>query len=370
MIYLDNAATTRYLPPEVLKAFIEECNRKSNPGRGGHNDSINSALKIQKVREIVCNYFNNKDGETVFTKNCTEALNLAILGSYNGGHIVTTVTEHNSVLRPLSYLENTKNVAVSFARPDKSKRVTLDRIKGSIRIDTRLVIINAESNVTGTINDYEEICAYCAENGIRTIVDASQLAGHKRIDMRKIGCDMLCSSGHKGLYGLQGTGFLTFNGRVKIRPILFGGTGTDSMKTTQPEYYPEGLEAGTLNTAGIVALGRSIEWVDGKTEKIGNDNMKNTEYLIAELKRIPDIKIYSEANPSGIVAFMLKGTDSTKISDYLNDRGIAVRGGLHCAPLMHKYLGTISTGLVRVSLGYDNTKREIQKLITCIERLR
>lgn len=368
MIYLDNSATQRYIPPVVMKAFIEECNRKSNSGRGGHNDSIASALKIQKVRERICDFFSIKDGETVFTKNCTEALNLAIIGSYSGGHIVTTVTEHNSVLRPLSYLEKTKKAVVSYARPEKKAGVTLERIKCALRNDTRLVIINACSNVTGTPNEYEEICKYCAENGIRTILDASQTAGHKRIEMDKIGCDMLCCSGHKGLYGLQGTGFLAFNERVKITPVLFGGTGTDSISTTQPTVYPESLEAGTLNGAGIVALGEAVNWIDSRLEKLSKENVIGSETLITELKKMKGIKVYSKPNESGIVAFIRTGTESEVIADYLNECDIAVRGGLHCAPLMHKYLGTLNTGLVRVSLGYNNTRKDIERFLRAMER--
>lgn len=368
MIYLDNSATSRYIPPTVMKAFENECKRKSNSGRSGHNDSIASALKIQKVREIICDFFKMKDGETIFTKNCTEALNLAIIGSYSGGHIVTTVTEHNSVLRPLTYLQKTKRADVSFARPDKNGGVGLERIKCALKQDTRLVIINACSNVTGTPNDYEEICKYCAENGIRTILDASQMAGHRRIEVDKIGCDMLCCSGHKGLYGLQGTGFLTFNERVKIAPLLFGGTGTESIKTEQPTIYPESLESGTLNSAGIIALGEAVKWVDERIEKLSDDNVRNTETLISELKKNSRFKIFSTPNQSGIVAFIVPGQDSETIADYLNECDIAVRGGLHCAPLMHKYLGTVNSGLVRVSFGHNNTRKDTEKLVTALNR--
>ena len=368
MIYLDNAATTRYVPDETLAAFIKECNLKSNSGRSGHKDAVNSALKIQKVREYVCDFFGNSGGETIFTKNCTEALNIAILGTQTKGHIVTTVTEHNSVLRPLSHLEKTSGVSVSFARPEKNGRVTLERIRGLITPQTYLVIINACSNVTGTINDYENICKYCAENGIRTLVDVAQLAGHKRINMKSIGADMLACSGHKGLYGLQGTGFLTFNPRIKISPILFGGTGTSSFHITQPTDYPEALEAGTLNGAGIVALGKSMEWVSKKMETLGIENEKNSKLLVEGLKKIHSLKIYSTPNESGIVSFIVKGRNSEELADFLNENNIAVRGGLHCAPLMHKFLGTAGTGLVRVSFGYNNTERDVLKVLKAVER--
>lgn len=368
MIYLDNSATSRYIPPVVMRAFESECKRKSNSGRSGHNDSITSALKIQKVREIICDFFKMKDGETVFTKNCTEALNLAIIGSYSGGHVVTTVTEHNSVLRPLSYLQKTRRAEISFARPDKNGGVSLERIKCALKQDTRTVIVNACSNVTGTPNDYEEICKYCAENGIRTILDVSQMAGHRQIEADKIGCDMICCSGHKGLYGLQGTGFLTFNERVKIEPIMFGGTGTESIKTEQPTVYPESLESGTLNSAGIIALGEAVKWVDSKLDRLAEENLRETATLITELKKNARFRIYSKPNESGIVAFIVTGHDSETIADYLNECDIAVRGGLHCAPLMHKYLGTLNSGLVRVSFGYNNTPKDIEKLINALNR--
>lgn len=368
MVYLDNAATTRFVPDEVLTTFIKECNQKSNPGRGGHKDAINSALKIQKVRENISEFFGNTGGETIFTKNCTEALNIAILGTYTKGHIVTTVTEHNSVLRPLSYLEKHGGVTVSFARPERSGKVTTERIKGLITPSTYLVIINACSNVNGNINDFENICKYCAENGIRTLVDASQIAGHRRINMASIGADMVACSGHKGLYGLQGTGFLTFNSRMKINPIMFGGTGTSSFYTTQPSEYPESLESGTLNSAGIVSLGKAVEWVNKKMETLAKENEKNSKLLLEGLKKIHSVKIYSSANESGIVSFIVKGKNSEELSDYLNENNIAVRGGLHCAPLMHKFLGTLSTGLVRVSFGYNNTERDVIKVLKAVER--
>lgn len=365
---MDNAATTRYVPDETLAAFIKECNQKSNSGRSGHKDAVNSALKIQKVREYICDFFGNSDGETIFTKNCTEALNIAILGTQTKGHIVTTVTEHNSVLRPLTHLEKTAGVSVSFARPEKNGRVTLERIRGLITPQTYLVIINACSNVTGMINDYENICKYCAENGIRTLVDVAQLAGHRRINMKSIGADMLASSGHKGLYGLQGTGFLTFNPRIKINPIMFGGTGTSSFHTTQPSEYPEALESGTLNGAGIVALGKSMEWVSKKMDTLGKENEKNAKLLVEGLKKIHSLKIYSVPNESGIVSFLVKGRNSEELADFLNENNIAVRGGLHCAPLMHKFLGTGGTGLVRVSFGYNNTERDVLKVLKAVER--
>lgn len=370
MIYFDNAATSRYVPKEVLRCYISECKHKSNAGRGGHNDTVSAALKIQHCRETICKHFSLSDGETIFTKNCTEALNIAILGGYNGGHIVTTVTEHNSVLRPLNYLEKTKNVEVSYVRPSKCGRITLDRLRCALRSDTRFVVINACSNVTGIENDFEDICKYCAENGIRTIVDASQISGHKKICMNSIGCDILCSSGHKGLYGLQGCGFLVFNTRMHLRPIIFGGTGTQSISLCQPDGYPESLESGTLNSAGIIALDKAIQWIEPKIEFIANSNLRNTELIISQLKQMKKIHIYSKPNVSGIVSFIIDGVESEQIADYLNNNGIAVRAGLHCAPLMHRFLGTLNSGLVRLSLGFGNTIGEIYTFLRVLERFK
>jgi len=368
MIYLDNAATSRYMPIEVLNAYVGECAKKSNPGRGGHSDSIDSGLKVFHARERLNAFFNNINGECVFTKNCTEALNLAILGTAKKGRVVTTVTEHNSVLRPLSYLTRKKQIEVSYARPDDSGAVTWDSVKPLLTDDTYLVIVNCCSNVTGKENDYQGIFEECSNRGILTLADGAQIAGHKRFDMQKTNCDMFATSGHKGLLGMQGTGALLFSKKIKINPIIYGGTGTDSIMTFQPCSYPESLEAGTLNTAGICALQKAVEWCDKNLERVAYKNKSLSQTVIDGLSELNRVKIYSSANTSGIVSFIIKGIDSESIADHLNENRVAVRAGLHCAPLMHKHLGTLSSGLVRVSVGYDNDYKQVNYFLKVMQK--
>ena len=367
MIYFDNAATSRYIPMAAMNAFVKECSEKSNPGRGGHSDSVRAAIEVYKAREVVNRFFNN-DGECVFTKNCTEALNLAILGIRRKGHVITTVTEHNSVLRPLTYLKECGKIDVSFAKTDAFGAVSLENVKRLLREDTYMIVLNCCSNVSGICNDYENIFSYFAEKGIITVADGAQIAGHKRFDMKACGCDVFASSGHKGLHGLQGTGFLLFNRALKINPLMFGGTGTDSIMINQPTGYPESLESGTLNTAGVRALAAAVKWTDENFESLAAENKRLTTALCDGLKSIKGVRVVSSPDSIGIVSFIPDGLDSESVADHLNEAGIAVRGGLHCAPLMHKRLDTLKSGLVRVSVGRGNTLKEVRTFLSVLEK--
>ncbi|MBQ7653239.1 MAG: aminotransferase class V-fold PLP-dependent enzyme [Clostridia bacterium] len=368
MIYFDNAATSRYMPYEVMNAYVKECSRKSNAGRGGHSESVRAGLIVYKARERINRFFGNEKGECIFTKNCTEALNLALLGIKLRGHILTTATEHNSVLRPLSALKE-RGVEVSYVTPDREGRVTLERIKPYIRSDTYMIALNARSNVTGEKSEYERIFAYATEKGIITLLDGAQEAGHGRINMNHSNVDLLALAGHKGLYGVQGIGCLLFRRGLKISPILYGGTGSLSVEIVQPEDYPEGLEAGTQNVAGIAALKAAVDWTDERLEEIAENNLRLTASLIDGLRSIDGLRIYSSSNAAGIVSFIKEGFDSERIADHLNEYGVAVRGGLHCAPLIHRHLGTLSTGLVRVSFGYGNTLKEVKYTLNTLNEL-
>lgn len=367
MVYLDNAATSRFVPKCVLKAFQEQLSNKVNPGRGGYEDSINAALEVFRTRQAILNHYGNADGKVVFTKNCTEALNLAIFGTAKKGHVISTVTEHNSVLRPLKELEKRGVIRLTLVEPDGMHGISADTIRKHLKTDTYLICINHCSNVTGTKNDVENICRLASRYGIRTLVDDAQGAGHIRLDMKSSGIDMVASAGHKGLHGVQGTGFLTYKG-VEIKPILYGGTGTDSISVYQPESSPEGLEAGTLNTAGICALKAGIEWTEKNFSALARDNRGMTGYLLEELSLIKGTRIFSPSNSCGVVSFIIQGYTSEEIADYLNQCGYEVRAGLHCAPLMHKYLKTLDTGLVRISVGRNNTMRDMEGVIRHIYR--
>lgn len=367
MVYLDNAATSRFIPKSVLSTVQEHLLRKTNPGRGGYEESVNSALEVFRARQAVLRYYGNQDGKVVFTKNCTEALNLAIFGTAKKGHVITTVTEHNSVLRPLKELERRGIIRLTIVEPDERKGVNAEAVKRHLKADTYLLCINHCSNVTGTRNEVEEICKLASRYGIRTLVDDAQGAGHIRLDMKAYGIDMVATAGHKGLHGIQGSGFLTYRG-VNIKPLLYGGTGTESINLYQPENTIEGMEAGTLNTAGICGLKVGIEWTEKNLSSIARENRKMTSYLLEELSLMKNIRLYSSANSVGVVSFIIQGYTSEEISDYLNRCGYEVRSGLHCAPLMHKHLNTIDSGLVRISVGKNNSERDIEGVIRRIAR--
>ncbi len=367
MVYLDNAATSRFVPRSVLNALQDQLLTKVNPGRGGYEESINAALEVFRTRQAILKYYGNSDGKVVFTKNCTEALNLAIFGTAKKGHVISTVTEHNSVLRPLKELEKRGLIRLTLVDPQGAMGITAEDIKKHLKADTYLICVNHCSNVNGMKNDVEGICRLASRYGIRSLVDDAQGAGHLRLDMKSSGIDMVASAGHKGLHGIQGTGFLTYKG-VELKPLLYGGTGTDSMNVYQPERDPEGLESGTLNTAGICALKAGVEWTEKRLSSLARENRKMTSFLLEELSLIKDIRTYSSANSSGVVAFIIQGHTSEEIADYLNQCGYEVRAGLHCAPLMHKYLKTLETGLVRISVGKNNSERDLEGVIRYIAR--
>jgi len=297
------------------------------------------------------------------------ALNLAILGTAKrNGHIITTVLEHNSVLRVLNNLKTTHNISITYLKPNKEGKISTNELTKSIKGSTYLVIINHTSNVTGYTQNLEAIGRICKKHNILFLVDGAQSAGHEKIDMEKQNINMLAIAGHKGLYALQGIGALIIN-NAKVNPIIFGGTGTQSISIKQPTDYPDGLESGTLNLTGILSLNAGITFVENNQEKINSKIEKLTSYLIYELNRIKNIEVFGTSY-SGIVSIKIKNTDSNIVSNQLDEKyNIATRSGLHCAPLLHKHLNTLKTGLTRISLSYFNNKREIDKLILALKEI-
>lgn len=368
MIYLDNAATSRYVPEGVIKAAVRCLNRKCNAGRGSHNDSVQLGLAIYRVRRQIAALLDNDRAEVIFGGSCTQMLNLAILGATQGGHVVTTATEHNSVLRPLHELRQAGKITLTVVYPASwRKGVQAQEIENAIRSDTHMVVVNHVSNVTGIANDVVGIGAVCAKYGITYVLDAAQSIGHMPLSMRRIGCDMLAAPAHKGLHGLQGVGFLAVNKSVRLQPIWYGGTGTDSANVLQPTTMPEGLEAGTLNGAGIVALGEGIDWTQKHMDKIRRIETTVVDRLRAGLEHVPGVTLYGGG--CGIVSMAIAGYSSATVADAMNDVGIAVRGGLHCAPLMHRTLGTLRDGLVRISAGYNNRPADADRVIETVQTL-
>lgn len=368
MIYFDNAATTRFKPRSVRKAADRALKKSSNPGRSSHKDAIDAARAIQRTRDEIAAFVHAKRHTVTFTKNCTEALNLALLGTAKlGGHVVTTAFEHNSVLRPLYMLKKEGLISMTVVEPAKDLTLDPAAIENAINDKTYLVAVTGMSNVTGYVPPLFEIGEICAKHGTLFAVDGAQSLGHVRTDMENCGIDLLCGAGHKGLHGAPGTGFLVSSKKVFVQPIEYGGTGTQSDDLRQPALAPESLESGTLNTVGIAALLEGIKWTSDHFEKINSEISEISLVLHEELGKIPKVKTYSAAG-SPIVSFEIEGKNGGEIADRLNEEfGIGVRYGLHCAPLIHKAIGSEKRGLIRASVGYGNTKKEAIKLIRAIE---
>ena len=369
MIYFDNAATSRYKPKVVKNAIADAIRHSANPGRGSHDEAIRGAMTVGRTRDDVLRFVKAKRANVVFTKNCTEALNIGILGTVRpGDHVVTTVLEHNSVLRPLYMLKKEGLITLSVVEGDKG-RITANDVAAAIEEKTYLVAITAMSNVTGYAPPLGEIGELCAEKGVKLLVDGAQALGHLPLCVDKIGIDMLCGAAHKGLHGAMGGGFFAFSNRISVNPLLYGGTGTESASLIQPKDPPESLEAGTLNLPGIAALGAGVRWTEANFEKIRKKEAELSTFLHEEVAKT-GYRVYSVAG-SPILSFALPSADSQTIADVLNQEyGIAVRAGLHCAPLIHKTLGTDREGLVRVSIGCKNTLKEAKRLLFALKEIK
>ena len=371
MIYLDNSATSGF-KPECVKRSAVSCmeHLSANAGRSGHKKSVAAAMLVYRTREKL-KKFVGCEGEVAFTGSCTEALNLAILGSaVFGGHVVTTVFEHNSVLRPLHELNAAGRTTLSVAAPSSSGKLGFDEIRRHIRGNTYLVAVTGTSNVTGARTDIEDIAAGLNGSKIKLLVDGAQSVGYVPVDMAKTGIDYLAVAPHKGLHALQGVGALCMAKGSLPRPVKYGGTGTQSTSLLQPSEPPECYESGTLPLVAIAALNRAIDW----TKKNFEENTVNLRHLqkrlLKGLKEIDGIDVKSSENDSGIVAFAPKKMSSEHVCDALDSRyDVAARGGLHCAPLMHKYLGTLESGIVRLSVGCDNTVSEIDTVIGALREI-
>ena len=373
MIYLDNAATGGFKPNSVIETTVSAVKYlNANPGRSGHRLSKTGAEFIYSARKKVSEFFNNGEiDRVIFTKNCSEGLNIAIHGVIGkGDHVITTCFEHNSVLRPLFTLESKGIISLTIIYPKNKESVTVKEIENALLPNTKLVIVNHISNVTGSINDVKSIGEFLREKNLLFMVDGAQSAGHVKIDMQKFNIDILSVAGHKGLYAIQGSGALIFNKRVDISPTYQGGTGTESFNTFQPNCYPEKLEVGTLNLPAICSLEEGIRYVENSLDYLEIRLFEMTEYLIKKLSAIDKVKIYSSPNPAGIVAFSIENLSSIEGAERLsNEFDIAVRGGFHCAPLMHKFLGTDDEGLIRVSISAHNTKRDLFLLVSAVKTI-
>ena len=372
MIYFDNAATSGSHPESVIEGVVN-CIKylNVNPGRSAHKLSVLAEEKIYKTRKLLRSFFNaEKTERVVFTKNCTEALNVAIFGTVKpGGHVIASVFEHNSVLRPLYALERKGLISLTIVKPQNGNLILASDIERAINEKTYLVCLTAASNVTGETNDYEAIGALLRSKNIIFLLDCAQAAGHLFLDMKKQNIDILCFSGHKGMNAIQGVGVLIFNEKTIVNPLLYGGSGSESFAHL-PSGYPELLESGTANLPAIISLYEACFYTSQIFKEKQKYLIKLTSILIEKLSQIKGVKLFSMQNPIGIVSFSYKEYFSQEIAGVLSDKfDIAVRGGFHCAPLTHEYLGTKTNGLVRVSLSQFNREEEIDEFIYAMKNI-
>ncbi len=379
MIYLDNAATSFPKPESVYQA-IDQFNRNvgANPGRSGYATAREAAKIVSETRALLAQLFNvSEPNQIVFTLNATEALNLGLKGLLQpGDHVITSVTDHNSVLRPLRSLANQKQVAVTRVECDGTGSINPDDIRAAWRSNTRLVCMTHASNVTGTIHDVSAISAITHENSALFMLDAAQSAGYVPIDVQKMQIDLLAFTGHKGLLGPQGTGGLYIKPGIEalIPPLREGGTGSHSSSDQQPDKLPDRFEGGTLNTPGLAGLGAGVRFVlETGLELVQAHERTLVEQLLDRLTAIPGIKTYGlppGLNRTAVVSFTLEGWPPLNLAHLLaGSFDIATRSGLHCAPLIHRYLGTAETGTIRVSPGYFNTADDVDVLCNALEQI-
>ena len=365
MIYLDNAATTLHKPETVPAAVLAAMSAMGNASRGGHGTALSAARTIYGVRERAARLFHCRPDHVAFTANATEALNYAIQGAIPAGsHVITTDAEHNSVLRPLHRLEDAGRISLSYVPADRMGRVDQADFARLLRSDTRAIVCAQASNVTGNTVDIAALGKLARERGILLMVDASQSAGCMDIDMVRMGIDLLCFTGHKGLYGPQGTGGLCLREGVNAVPLKEGGTGVQSYSRRQPEEYPTRLEAGTLNGHGLAGLSAALDFVlETGPEAIGARERNLARRFWQGVRDIPGVTCYGDFSRwdrrTGIVSLNIQDWSSGEVADVLDrEYGIAVRPGAHCAPRLHQAMGTVEQGAVRFSFSWFNTEEE------------
>ncbi len=371
MIYLDNAATTLIKPECVIKADAYALkNLCANAGRGSHTSAVKAANIVYECRKAVKKLTACDD--VIFTFNCTDALNTVLFGSAKpGGHVVTTIYEHNSTLRPLEELKRKLGVEYTAVRPNSHGIIDPMDIERAIRPNTYLIAVNHASNVTGAVAPVTQIGGIARRHGIPYLIDGAQSVGYLDVSMREIGCNYLCFSPHKGLHGTQGLGCLCVRGNPPLSPFRYGGTGTDSHTLNQPKDIPEGYESGTLPVNSIYALIAAITHYGRLSLNTKRNLAACGDMLRSELAKIPGIKIYGKYNVlPNIICFNINKFNASAVGDILSEQyDIAVRCGLHCAPLCHDYLGTLSTGAIRTSLSYHNTMAEAEFFVKALREI-
>ena len=375
MIYLDNAATTMKKPDCVITAVTEALCSMGNAGRGVHDASLGASRAIFEARTLLTEFFHGSNPkQLVFTMNSTESLNIAIKGILEpGDHVITTALEHNSVLRPLYEMEE-KGVELSILSADSSGRICYEDFEKEIKKNTKAIVCTHGSNLTGNVIDIAKVGAIAKKHGILFVVDASQTAGVFDIDVEKMNIDILCFTGHKGLLGPQGTGGMYVREGVMIKPLLSGGSGVQTYSKKHPMQMPTALEAGTLNAHGIAGLLAAVKYI----KETGMENIRMKEHALMwhfyeQVKEILGVTIYGDFENKercAIVTLNVRDYDSSEVSDALAmNYGISTRPGAHCAPLMHKALGTVDQGAVRFSFSHFNTMEEVNLAVKAVKEI-
>lgn len=375
MIYFDNAATTLQKPPAVAEAMLQALQSLGNAGRGAHEPTLKAARVIYDTRVKLARLFGAGDPARIaFSSNATEALNCVLQRLFTqGDHVLTTVCEHNSVLRPL-YLAEADGVDVTHMQADALGRIDYAELEQNLRPQTKAIVITHASNLTGNLTDLKLVSAFAHKHGLLLVVDASQTAGSIPVDVVELGIDILCFTGHKGLMGPQGTGGIYVRPGLAVRPFKVGGSGVHSFLTTHPSEMPTVLEAGTLNGHGIAGLNAALDFLlDTGIEKIHAHEDKLMRRFVQGVQQLPAVKLYGDYQAeerAAIVALNIGTLDSAAVSDILwEDYQICVRAGAHCAPLLHRHFGTEKQGAVRFSFGYFNTEAEVDIAIEAVKEL-
>lgn len=375
-VYLDNAASSFPKPFSVVKKMNRVMfQNTANPGRSGHRLSADASRIIYDARCVLADFFgiSGHEENVVFTFNATLAINTVLRGLLKkGDHVIISDVEHNSVLRPLVAMKE-NGVSFSVAETFEDEIQTVRSFESFILPETKMIFVCHASNISGAVLPITELGKLCKKHDILFCVDASQTAGHLPIDILQMNISVLCASGHKGLMGPQGTGIIVISPAMKQEffPLIFGGTGTDSLLEIQPAVLPEYLECGTLNTVGIAGLTEGVRFCNNNVKTIKKHIVALFSLLYSELEILPYVELHSPKNNNvGIVSFSVEGIDSQTVTRYLDDNGICVRGGFHCSALFHKKNGTEHCGAVRVSPGIFNSEKDVILCINSIKRLK
>lgn len=375
MIYLDSSATSFLKPPQVAEAVFRSFNTIGNAGRGAHAPTLNASRLIYDTREKLAALFGTPDPSRIaFTCNATESLNIAIHGAIHPGeHVITTACEHNSVLRPL-YLKEKEGTELTIIPADKKGRIRYDLLESSVKSNTSAIVLTHASNLSGNVTDLAFVSNFAKKHGLLLIVDASQTAGSLPINVVKIGIDILCFTGHKGLFGPQGTGGLYVREGLTLSPLKSGGSGIHSFDRQHPTDMPTALEAGTLNGHGIAGLNAGLDYIlSTGVKNIHAKEISLARRFVNGISDISDLKLYGDIDAplrTPIISLNIGNMSSASVSDILwEDYEICVRAGAHCAPLMHKTFGTEKQGAVRFSFSCFNTEAEIDTAIQAMHEI-